>query len=144
VYRYLPTASYYVLLDFLHLENRDTNPNLTPLLVNLVGSNPMNNEAWRWSVSMLPQRVSSDCETSNELKYGDITDCVVLCAVLPNGGKQICQAPPAVEKPRAGWSGELGRTFPESTLISRVTSSVSMQRFASCRLTILPPVAVAD
>jgi len=88
----------------LKLGNRVANPNLTPIAVNSVGSNPAYNDVLTvigfgalseggYGSSRL-QEVNVnylDYETCNELYNGDIVDSVMLCAGVPGGGKDSCQ-----------------------------------------------------
>jgi trypsin len=88
----------------LKLENRVANPNLTPIAVNSVGSNPANNdvltvigfgatsEGGPGSSPLKEVNVNYiDYETCNNLYNGDIVDSVMLCAGVPGGGKDSCQ-----------------------------------------------------
>jgi trypsin len=88
----------------LKLENRVDNPNLTPIAVNSLRSNPADNDVLTvigfgstseggYGSSRL-QEVnlnSIDYETCDDLYGGDIVDSVMLCAGVPGGGKDSCQ-----------------------------------------------------
>jgi trypsin len=92
--------------DFMlvKLVNPVTNPNLTPIAVNSLRSNPANDDVLTvigfgatseggYGSSRL-QEVNVnyiDYETCNELYDGDIVDSVMLCAGVPGGGKDSCQ-----------------------------------------------------
>jgi trypsin len=92
--------------DFMlvKLKNPVTNPSLTPIAVNSVGSNPANNDVLTvigfgatsfggYGSSQL-QEVSLnyiDYETCNRKYLGFINDSVMLCAGVPGGGKDSCQ-----------------------------------------------------
>jgi hypothetical protein len=98
--------SYSEAYDFmlLKLENRVANPNLTPIAVNSLRSNPANNDVLTvigfgatseggYGSSLL-QEVNVnyiDYETCDDLYNGDIVDSVMLCAGVPGGGKDSCQ-----------------------------------------------------
>jgi trypsin len=88
----------------LKLGNPVTSPNLTPIAVNSVGSNPANNdvltvigfgatsEGGNGSSRLKEVNVNYiDYETCNDLYGGDIVDSVMLCAGVPGGGKDSCQ-----------------------------------------------------
>jgi hypothetical protein len=55
-----------------------TNPSLTPILVNAVGSNPANNEVLTVTRLGTTNKVASDCETCNKPYDGEIVDSVTL------------------------------------------------------------------
>jgi hypothetical protein len=97
-------------LLLLKLENHVTNPNLTPILLNAVGSNPLNNEVLAvigfgatseggfGSTGRL-QEVSInhiDYETCNDMYDGDIVGCVMLCAGVLAAVKIVAKATPVV------------------------------------------------
>jgi hypothetical protein len=88
----------------LRLENSVDNPNLTPIAVNSVNSNPANNdvltvigfgatsEGGSQSSRLKEVNVNYiDYETCNDLYDGDIVDSVMLCAGVSGGGKDSCQ-----------------------------------------------------
>jgi hypothetical protein len=88
----------------LKLENRVANPNLTPIAVNSLRSNPANNdvltvigfgttsEGGNGSSRLQEVNVNYiDYETCDDLYDGDIVDSIMLCAGVPGGGKDSCQ-----------------------------------------------------
>jgi trypsin len=92
--------------DFMlvKLDNSVTNPNLTPIAVNSVGSNPANNdiltvigfgatsEGGNQANKLKKVNVNYiDSATCNNLYDGDIIDSVMLCAGVDGGGKDSCQ-----------------------------------------------------
>jgi secreted trypsin-like serine protease len=88
----------------LKLDNRVTNPNLTPILVNAEVSNPIDDdvltvigfgatsEGGSGSTQLQEVNVNYiDYGTCNSLYSGDIVDSVMFCAGVLDGGKDSCQ-----------------------------------------------------
>jgi hypothetical protein len=98
--------SYSEAYDFMlvKLGNPVASPNLAPIAVNSVTSNPANNDvltvigfgatsAGGYGSSRLKEVNVKyiDYDTCNNLYGGDIVDSVMLCAGVPSGGKDSCQ-----------------------------------------------------
>jgi hypothetical protein len=110
VQRQVPHPSYDGILevyDFMlvKLENPVTNPNLTPITVNSLRTNPMINDVLTvigfgatfegsFTFSNRLQEVNVnyiDYEICNDLYEGFIVDSIMFCAGVPGGGKDSCQ-----------------------------------------------------